>query len=94
MPQSDTTPSQTAAPPGPDELRTWLAVRVAEYTSYEGEIRPDVPFSDYGLTSIHALALCGDVEDRFGIEVDSTLMWDHDTVGALTSALVGSLDRR
>lgn len=66
----------------------WLCERVAEFLDTDPEqIDPDRPLAEYGLDSVYALALCGDIEDEFGIEVEPTLAWDHPTVRAMASHL-------
>ncbi|MFE6744846.1 acyl carrier protein [Kitasatospora purpeofusca] len=73
------------------ELTAWLTDRVAFYLEIPAEqIAPDVKLVEYGLESVYALALCGDVEDEYGIEVEPTLAWDYPTV----EALVGLLQER
>jgi acyl carrier protein len=47
----------------------------------------DTPLADYGLDSLYALAIVDDIEDYLGMAVDATMMWDHPSVAALTSAL-------
>ncbi|WP_030320809.1 acyl carrier protein [Streptomyces sp. NRRL B-3229] len=70
------------------DLKTWLTDRIAFYLEVPADtISPDVKLVEYGLESVYALALCGDVEDEFGIEVEPTLAWDHPTVDALAQLL-------
>ncbi|MER5769820.1 acyl carrier protein [Streptomyces sp. NPDC001985] len=90
MPQPDTTTSGPAQAPTAEELRAWLTERVAEYARYDGEIRHEVPFAEYGLDSVYALAMCGDIEDHLGIEADPTIMWDHPTIVSLADALLAA----
>ncbi len=90
------TDSSPAAPspvaPAPAELRAWLAERVAAYVQRSpSELAYDVPLAEYGLDSVYALTLSGDIEDHLGIALEPTLMWDHPTIEALTSALLGEL---
>jgi acyl carrier protein len=74
--------------PTTDDLRAWLTDRVAFYLEVPAStVSPDVKLVEYGLESVYALALCGDVEDEFGIEVEPTLAWDYPTVEALTGLL-------
>lgn len=76
------------------ELREWLILRVAEYAERQpGEIQPDVSLAEYGLDSMYALMLCGDIEDHLGLTVDPTVAWDYSTIDALTGFLDGELDR-
>lgn len=96
--QASTTVPSPAAPspaaPPPAELRAWLAQRVAAYVQRSApEIAYDVPLAEYGLDSVYALTLSGDIEDHLGIALEPTLMWDHPTIDALTTALLGELAR-
>ena len=71
-----------------ENLKTWLTDRIAFYLEVPADtISPDVKLVEYGLESVYALALCGDVEDEFGIEVEPTLAWDYPTVDALSGLL-------
>lgn len=75
-----------------ETLRTWLAARVATYAQRPvHEIQADVPLAEYGLDSVYALTLTGDIEDHLGLAVDPTVMWDHPTIDALTKALLQAL---
>jgi acyl carrier protein len=71
-----------------EDLQVWLAGRVATYVQRAPEeIKADVPLSEYGLDSVYALTLSGDIEDYLGLTLDPTLMWDHPTISALTQVL-------
>ncbi|MFD9130088.1 acyl carrier protein [Kitasatospora sp. NPDC059571] len=71
------------------EFREWLLDRVAEYARRpRSEIRVSVPFAEYGLDSVAALSLFGDLEDAFGLYLEPTVAWDHPTVEALARYLV------
>ncbi|MEU7068019.1 acyl carrier protein [Streptomyces sp. NPDC053429] len=62
----------------------WLMDRLSLYLRRAPEsIDPGVPLAEYGMDSVAALSLCGDLEDEFGLEVEPTLLWDHPTVTAL-----------
>lgn len=80
-----------AAPTNREQaFQAWLAARVAEYVRQPTEaIQLDVPLSQYGLDSVYALTLTGDIEDHLGISLDPTLMWDHPTLRKLSEALIG-----
>lgn len=74
-------------------LQAWLAERIAIYVQRTPqEILPDVPLADYGLDSVYALTLTGDIEDHLGTSVDPTLMWDYPTLRGLTHALLRQLE--
>ena len=76
-------------------IRDWLTDRVAAYLERpRGEIDPDQAFVEMGLDSVYAMTLSGDVEERFDIEVEPTLAWDHPSVNALAGYLHGELGPR
>ncbi|WP_052498926.1 acyl carrier protein [Streptomyces vietnamensis] len=82
-------------PSDPDvPLDVWLLDRVAAYLHRPADtIEPDVPLAEYGMDSVMAMSLCGDLEDERGLEVEPTLLWDHPTMDALRSHLVPSAGR-
>jgi acyl carrier protein len=76
-------------------IRDWLTDRVAAYLERpREEIDPDQPLVEMGLDSVYAMTLSGDVEERFDIEVEPTLAWDHPTVNALAGHLHDALGPR
>jgi acyl carrier protein len=76
----------------PDAVRAWLTARVALYLERSpADIDPAAKLVGYGLDSVYALTLCGDIEDEYGLEVDPTLAWDHPTVDAIVVVLVEKL---
>lgn len=88
-------PAPAAQVATPEEIREVLLNLVASYLERPvTEIESDVKLVDYGLDSIFALTLCGDVEDEFDIEVTSTLAWDYPTIDAITVYLHEALTAR
>ncbi|WP_035851484.1 acyl carrier protein [Kitasatospora azatica] len=72
-----------------DSLSAWLVDRIATYLRRApAEIDPSVPLAEYGLDSIAALSLCGDIEDAFDLVLEPTVAWDYPTVHALAAYLV------
>jgi thioester reductase-like protein len=70
-------------------VQSLLRELVASYLDRRPEeVDPATPFADYGLDSVYALTICADVEDRLGVPLDPTLMWDYPSVDLLTGALV------
>lgn len=66
-----------------DDVLTFLTRRLAEMTRQGGAVvTADSVFVELGLQSIDAVLLCGEVEDRFGIELDPALIFEHETVGS------------
>src|SRR5262245_14249660 len=77
---------QTAA--GVEPIKAWLSDKVAFYLEMPAtDIQPDVKLVEYGLDSVYALALCGDIDDEYSLEVEPTLAWDHPTVDAIAVLL-------
>lgn len=69
-------------------VRDWLIEKVAFYLEQPATaIEPNVKLVEYGLDSVYALALCGDIEDEFDLEVEPTLAWDYPTIDAITGLL-------
>lgn len=71
------------------DIQEWLV----SYLTVSLEIEPEnvdrtIPFENYGLDSLKALALTGDLEDWLGYEVDPTLMYDSHTIETLAKHLV------
>lgn len=56
-----------------------------------GGINPDRLLTQYGLDSISALTVAGELEDMIGFELPSTLLWDYPTVNHIAQYLVDAL---
>ncbi|GAB3175725.1 acyl carrier protein [Myceligenerans halotolerans] len=83
MTGSDPTPAPTT-----QDLEAWLTEQVVGFgTAAVDQVTPTTPLAELGLDSVYALALCGEIEDAYGIEVDATIAWDHPTIQALAVAL-------
>jgi acyl carrier protein len=73
-------------------IQDWLIERVAAYVERPAaDIDPAVHLAEYGMDSVYALGLCGDIEAMYDIEVDPTLAWDHPTISAITDHLAERL---
>ncbi|GAA4715829.1 acyl carrier protein [Phytohabitans rumicis] len=74
--------------PTAEHLRPWLVERVAEFTERDpATIDPAAPLAGFGLDSVYALALCGEIEDHLGVTLEPTIVWDHPSVDALVAFL-------
>ncbi|MHA6763582.1 acyl carrier protein [Streptacidiphilus sp. PAMC 29251] len=70
------------------QFRDWLIDRVSRYVRRPaGEIDLSAPFAEYGMDSVAALSLFGDIEDAFGMYLEPTVAWDHPTVESLARFL-------
>ncbi|CAL9617897.1 acyl carrier protein [Streptomyces sp. NPDC057245] len=72
-----------------ESMSSWLADRIALYLKRTpSEIVPTVPLAEYGLDSVAALSLCGDIEEDFDLVLEPTVAWDYPTVEALAGHIV------
>ena len=80
MTDQQPSPQQTA------EIRSWLLERLAYYLERPvDEIDPTAPLAESGISSVSAVSLVGDVEDRFEINVDPTMVFDYPTVAEIAA---------
>ncbi len=71
-----------------DWLGQWLVTRVGIDPS---EIAADRKFDDYGLDSLAAVELSGELEDWSGVELTPTRAWEHPTIGSLSRFVAQNL---
>ncbi|MGV9317122.1 acyl carrier protein [Streptomyces sp. NPDC003691] len=82
-------------PMSSEELKSWLAECVGAYVpDLDGPVDPDQNLGEYGLDSIAVVAFTADVEDRLGIRVNPTAVWDHPTVTELGEFLLTETERQ
>ena len=68
------------------QIRNWLIERIAYYLERPvDDIDPTVPLAESGIDSVSATSLCGDVEDRFEINADPTMVFDYPTVADIAA---------
>ncbi|GAB2593908.1 acyl carrier protein [Streptomyces capparidis] len=73
---------------GESVFRDWLIDRLSLHLRCDrSRIAVDVPFTEYGLDSVAAIGLTGEIEDEFGIVLEPTAAWDHPTVAGLAALL-------
>jgi acyl carrier protein len=82
----------TESHPTRSGIESWLKARIAsELEQEETQIDPDARFASYGLDSMSALVLTGELEEWLGLELPSTLVWDFPTVRELAVHLESRL---
>jgi len=70
------------------EIEEWLIVQIAELISQKPEsIDVHKSFADYGLSSLDAVSLSGDLEEILNQKLPVTLAYDHPSVSMLTQYL-------
>ncbi|WP_159839859.1 acyl carrier protein [Nocardia sp. CY41] len=69
-------------------IQDWLVERVADYTERAlREVDPFVPLAELGLDSVSAVTLCGEIEDRWSLEVDPVLVFEYPTIADIAAYL-------
>ncbi len=72
----------------PDQLRDWILEWLAkELQLPRHRIRGDENLQHYRMDSVNAIMLVGDLEDRLGLRLPPTLVWDFPTVDGLVEKL-------
>ncbi|MEU3462680.1 acyl carrier protein [Streptomyces sp. NPDC006733] len=76
------------------EFRGWLLEKLGQYLRRPpADIDISVPFAEYGIDSVAALSIFGDIEDGFGLYLEPTVAWDHPTVQSLARYLASESAR-
>jgi acyl carrier protein len=82
---SEMTPTQA--------VQTWLVKQLAEQLSLDPKtVSVGEPLTRYGLDSIDAVTMVGDLEDWLDLELPSTLFWDYPTIEKSAQYLVENFD--
>lgn len=95
----ENTPATSAALPRCQkpalEIRNWLIDRLARQLHCAADaVDPREPFTRYGLSSIDAMQLAGDLENYLDLRLPPTLVYDCPTIDALAARLgAGELPR-
>ncbi|MCP4655464.1 MAG: acyl carrier protein [bacterium] len=82
-----------APAPDRDEIRRWLLVKLGQQLPGGAEIEEDRPLADYGLKSVVAIGVTGDLEDWLDLDLDPTVFFDHPTLGQLADLLAAEVVR-
>ncbi len=68
------------------EIQDWFVNAISGITNTQPEdIDLTVPFESFGLDSVAAVGLTGELEDWLGCEVDPTAVYDYPTIEALSN---------
>ncbi|HTD53448.1 MAG TPA: acyl carrier protein [Thermoanaerobaculia bacterium] len=80
--------ARAAGPPTSDAIQSWLVQKISARLHVPAEqIRPAEPFTSFGLSSMVALSLSGELEELVGLQLPPTLMWDYPTIDSLSQHL-------
>jgi acyl carrier protein len=70
------------------DIQHWLVARVAASIGLPADdIDISLPFSYYGLDSVAAVGLSGELEDWLGRKLPPTLTWDYPSIALLSAHL-------
>jgi acyl carrier protein len=76
-----------------EAVQNWLVQQLAEQLSLDPKaVNASEPLTRYGLDSIDAVTMVGDLEDWLDLELPSTLFWDYPTIEKSASYLVENFD--
>lgn len=72
-----------------EAISEWLKARIAEHAHLDSQrIQADAPFISFGLGSVDAIGLSGELEQWLGVAVSPTLIYDYPSIDALANYLV------
>jgi acyl carrier protein len=70
------------------EIEAWLVAAIARSLQVGvHQIDPRRPFADFGMDSVAAVELSGDLEEWLGRRISPTVVWDYPTVSLLAAHL-------
>ncbi len=71
-----------------DELKVWLIGWLAgEMAISQSDVDPSRSFLSYGMDSVQAMTMVGDLESHLGLRLSPTLAWDYPDIDALAGHL-------
>ncbi|MEV6423636.1 acyl carrier protein [Streptomyces sp. NPDC051662] len=74
------------------EIRHWLAEQVGGIVGRAShDVLPDELMAEYGVDSLHAIALTGAIEERWGVGLDATVAWEYPTIALLAEFLAAEI---
>ncbi|MEM8668228.1 MAG: AMP-binding protein [Planctomycetota bacterium] len=74
------------------EVEAWMTVWLTARAGVDpSEVDLEKPFADYGLDSMTAVEMSGEIEDWSGIALTPVIAWNHPTVARLSEFLVDEL---
>lgn len=75
-------------PPTEEGIRRWLIANIASVVNMDpAQIDVKQTFDNYGMDSLQAVSLSGDLENWLNREISPTVVWDYPTVEQLARHL-------
>jgi acyl carrier protein len=76
-----------------ETLQNWLVMQLSTQLSLDAStIKVSEPLTRYGLDSIDAVTLVGDLEEWLDLELPDTLFWDHASIAQASQFLVENFE--
>ncbi|NJL82350.1 MAG: acyl carrier protein [Chloroflexaceae bacterium] len=76
-----------------EAVQNWLIAKLSEQLSLDAStVNATEPLTRYGLDSIDAVTMVGDLEDWLDLELPSTLFWDYPTLEKASLYLAENYD--
>ncbi|GAA3746822.1 acyl carrier protein [Salinactinospora qingdaonensis] len=70
------------------DLDKWLTAEVARLVGVSpAAVDRDMPFRELGLSSVQAVDLVAMTEDRYGLALSPTLLFEHPTLSQVVAAI-------
>lgn len=74
------------------KVRAWVRMHLAHFARIgESEISFDRTLADYGMDSVDAVLMAGELEEATGVEIDPATFIQYDTIEQMVAALEKSL---
>lgn len=75
-----------------ETIQHWLVTHLAEELGLEPQdMDVHLPLSEYGLDSLVAMTLAGDLEEWLGLQLSPTLLWDYPVIASLAQHVAAAL---
>ena len=75
------------------EITAFIRTRISERTKVpEDNIVDSTVLVDIGLESVDAVLICGEIEDAFQVEVEPSMMFEHERFDEVVAAVMALLD--
>ena len=85
---SESAASQTAQAPTETQIQSWLITNISSVVEVDPQtIDIRKPLEYYGMDSMQAMHLSGDLEDWLGRQLSPTVVWDYPTIELLARHL-------
>jgi len=82
--------SSPTKPVSAEAIQSWILDWLAREMQIPAQdLDPSKSFESFGMSSLLAVTMTGDLEDWLGREVDPAIMYDHPTVASLADVLAG-----